>query len=145
MKSYFGNPHVLWSHQAEMFKKEFENKSVWGSHGSQTFFMAIASILEFIRKGKKLSNDYLQLKANINSTFTTNTIRRHLPFKLQDQLNDYIGELGISEEEKLKKIKGFLEGKKISAQQQCQVTGGQEQEQMRFTGKTNYSQERDHD
>ena len=52
LKSYFRNPHVVWSHQLEMFKKTFENKSVWDSYCSQTFVMAIAPILEFIRKGK---------------------------------------------------------------------------------------------
>ena len=104
--------------------------------------MAIATILEFIRKAKKLAEDFPQLKADVNSTFTTNTIRRHLPFKFQDQLNDHIGVLGISEEEKLEKIRGFLEVKKVSAQQQCKVTGAHDNDQKRLSGRSNYSQDR---
>ena len=70
--------------------------------------------------------------------FTTNTINRVLPIKFQDQLNNYIGEelLQITEKENIEKIKEFLEFEKVSAQAQCQVTGGQNREPQR-TGQVN--------
>ena len=125
--SYFGNPHVLWTQELESIKKEFRSKSAWGSYGTQGFVLAIASVLEFIRKAKKLASDFPQLKSDIESTYTTNTIRKLLPMKFQDQFNDYLGEEGLNiiEKDKLEKIKKFLEKKKLSAQAQFQVTGGQ--------------------
>ena len=48
--------------------------------------------------------------------------------KYWDQLNYFLGEDGltITEDEKLTRIKEFLKMKKISVQQECQVTGGHE-------------------
>ena len=100
--------------------------------------MAIATILEFIRKGKKLAEDFPQLQPDVYSAFTSNTIRRYLPFKFQDQLNDHIGALQMTEKDKLEKIKDFLELKKVSAQQQCQVTGGLEQENRRSSSRVHF-------
>ena len=76
LRSYFGNPHVLWSQEVEKFKKQFSSKKGWGSYGNQSHVLAIATVLEFIRKAKKYASDFIELKSDIESTFTTNTIRR---------------------------------------------------------------------
>ena len=129
LESYFGNPHVIWQVCVEDMKK-FEcsgssTNPLWGRYGTQTWVMGIASVLEFVRRAGCLASEFKVVEPQVYSVATTNVVRCCIPFRYREMLNESLGDLNVSEKEKLQKIKVFLQKKKVAAQQECQLQDGE--------------------
>ena len=72
-----------------------------------------------------MATKFKVVEPEVYSVATTNVIRRCIPFRYREMLNESLGDLNIPEKEKLQKIKEFLAKKKIAAQQECQLVDGE--------------------
>ena len=65
--------------------------SIWGKYGSHSWVMAIANVLEFIRKAESLVTQFSVLESEVYSVATTNVIRRSIPFRYREMQNETFG------------------------------------------------------
>ena len=72
-------------------------------------------MIEFLRQSHYLATEFKQLRSEVYSSATFTLIKKILPADYIEKVNDIVVDVTTSAEQKMKKIKEFLERKKVSA------------------------------
>ena len=116
LKEFYGNAALIWMKTRNEFDNAFTNlHKEWGEYGDPARVTAIARVIEFLRQSDYLAKEYTELSAEIYSSSTLTLLRKVLPRDYIEKVNDTISDVSASSEQKMSKIKEFLEKKKTSA------------------------------
>ena len=107
---------MIWTKTKNDFESSFANSAgVWGEYGEPTRVTAIACVIKFLHQSHYLITEFTELKSEIFSSSTFALLKKILPEDYIEKVNDAAADVTASAKEKMKKIKEFLEMKKISA------------------------------
>ena len=107
LKSSYGNPQLIWNKKKEKCERELNFRS-WGKVDSMERLKAVNQMQSFIREAQALAKEYDDLKGEIHSNDTLSMIKRCVPSKLREKMNDDIP-MSCSKEDKLDRILCILE------------------------------------
>ena len=116
LKEFYGNASLIWMKTRNEFENAFTNlHKEWGEYGDPARVTAIARVIEFLRQADYLAKEYTELSSEVYSSATLTLLRKVLPRDYIEKVNDTVSDVSASSEQKMNKIKEFLEKKKTSA------------------------------
>ena len=116
LTEFYGNATLIWVKTKNELESSFSNLTKeWGDYGDPARVTAIAKVIEFLRQSESLAKEYTELKTEVFSSSTLSLLRRILPRDYIEKVNDTISDVSATSEQKMTKIKQFLEKKKTSA------------------------------
>ena len=116
LKEFYGNAALIWLKTRNEFESAFSNlHKEWGEYGDPARVTAIARVIEFLRQSAHLAKEYPELTSEVYSSSTLSLLRKVLPRDYIEKVNDTISDVSATSEQKMNKIKEFLEKKKTSA------------------------------
>ena len=85
--SYFGNEKRIWKKCKERFEGFFAGSQfkVWGNKGDEQRIMAVSRCIEFLREAMELGENYKELKGQIYSDSTLDSVLKVLPENYDDE------------------------------------------------------------